>query len=661
MPSKTINVVIPSGSLEPPELSRSSAPLPGLAPDEASFSKSRKAFPSRALAILLIVWLAAGIYAGANLMRVWMPHDDGLMAQSAERVMQGQVPHRDFVEIYTGGLSYLYAFAFKTFGINLASLRWMMFLFFLAWVPAVYSLASQITRDWVAGFLTLLAVAWSLPNYSAPMPSWFNLFFATFGAAALFRYIKSNSAGWLFLAGIFGGLSLIVKSVGFYYLAGVFLFLVFREQLDNETAPHATAHRSLPYSLFVIASLLCFLEIVASLIRLQFGLPEIVHFFLPVLAVVSALMWREWSASKIPGRSAPNLDRFKSLIRMAVIFVGGVLVPVCFFLVPFVAHGALADLYRGVFVLPSKRLLFAFMHPTEPQQLVPSLVLAAIIFLGFSLKSRPRLVLAVTLSAAFAFLMLDSIRDESIYGMLWHSLQGLVPVLSLIAAGSFIYFQKATDPPSPQFQQQLMLLFCLTITCGLVQFPFAAPIYFCYVAPLVLLFAAALIGAFANPPRSLLAVVAAFALVFAVVIMRPGGLRALGWRFAPNQQTAQIDLPRSGRLYVTPEQAQVYEEVIRLAQLHSGGNPIVAGPDCPEIYFLGDFQNPTRSMFEMLNDRAQYEDQLKNLLSEKSVKVLVFNSGAEFSRSYLGAMRSVAEHTFPSKKEVGWLEVYWRP
>src|SRR5271157_1189997 len=122
--------------------------------------------------LLVVVWSLSAFYVGREMRRSWLPHDEGVLAQSAERVMLGEMPHRDFDEIYTGGLSYLNAEAFRLFGANLASLRYMLFLFFLAWVPCVYYIASRFGPPWIAAGFTLLSVAWSLPNYTAAMPSW---------------------------------------------------------------------------------------------------------------------------------------------------------------------------------------------------------------------------------------------------------------------------------------------------------------------------------------------------------------------------------------------------------------------------------------------------------------------------------------------------------
>src|SRR5216684_7621997 len=89
--------------------------------------------------IFLIVWFFSIAYVAGNLRRGWVPHDEGILGQAAERVLQGEMPHRDFNDPYTGGLSYLDGAAFRLFGVNLLVLRYVLFGFFLAWVPAVYA------------------------------------------------------------------------------------------------------------------------------------------------------------------------------------------------------------------------------------------------------------------------------------------------------------------------------------------------------------------------------------------------------------------------------------------------------------------------------------------------------------------------------------------
>ena len=86
-------------------------------------------------ASLLYVWLL--------LDRGWVPHDEGMLAQSAARVLRGELPHRNFDEVYTGGLSYLNALAFQLFGERLLSMRYLSFQAIPPRVPLVYKLAAR--------------------------------------------------------------------------------------------------------------------------------------------------------------------------------------------------------------------------------------------------------------------------------------------------------------------------------------------------------------------------------------------------------------------------------------------------------------------------------------------------------------------------------------
>jgi len=67
----------------------------------------RPPFAARPAAVLIVVWIGSALYVGARLNRGWVPHDEGALGHSAERVLAGQLPHRDFDETCTGGLSFL--------------------------------------------------------------------------------------------------------------------------------------------------------------------------------------------------------------------------------------------------------------------------------------------------------------------------------------------------------------------------------------------------------------------------------------------------------------------------------------------------------------------------------------------------------------------------
>ena len=98
------------------------------------------------------------------------------------------------------------------------------------------------------------------------MPSWYNLFFATAGIGAFYRYLESPRWGRSLLAGISGGLSCVFKIVGIYFVAAGFLFLLFLEQSRPRPELKDCAGGPGFYCLFVSA---CGIFFVVALIGLS--------------------------------------------------------------------------------------------------------------------------------------------------------------------------------------------------------------------------------------------------------------------------------------------------------------------------------------------------------------------------------------------------------
>ena len=65
--------------------------------------------------LLVIVWAISAALLISHIDRGWVPHDEGLIGHTAERVLAGELPHRDFDDVYTGGLAYINAGAMRAF------------------------------------------------------------------------------------------------------------------------------------------------------------------------------------------------------------------------------------------------------------------------------------------------------------------------------------------------------------------------------------------------------------------------------------------------------------------------------------------------------------------------------------------------------------------
>lgn len=588
-----------------------------------------------------------------ELKRGWIPHDEGTLAQSAERVLDGQLPHKDFNEVYTGGLTYLNALAFRVLGVNLASMRYVLYLFFLAWIPALYYVALRFVSAFLAGSVTLLAVVWSVPNYAAPMPSWYNLFFATFGLMAILRYTESEERRWLFLAGLCGGISFLFKISGLYFVVGVLLFLAFREQ-GEPSATEGYWEETFWYRVFLGTSVLFYLLVVFSLIRRPFNFIGFLYFWVPHFALGSTVIWHEVH------RTSNRKKKLVFLFRDMVFFGAGVALPVLVFLLPNLVTGSLVQFVKDVFVLPRRRFVYAAMTPPVRTSLFG--LGADLLFIGLAFmngRKTKKVVIGLTL-ATFPLVLFMAALVRGIHMTVWATAWVLEPLVVTLGT-VFLMRGLARNEINKVQGQRIFLLLSVTTACSLVQFPFTAPIYFCYVAPLVVLSLVAVISDLKRLPRLALVGAFCFYFVFIVFEVTPGFVSAMGQGYEPNRQSTTLALPRAGALRVSTESATTYDELGILLAKHASGKYIYATPDCPEVYFLYGFRNPTKTLYDFFDDPLDRAVRIIEAIHEHNVRLVVINRNPKFSGDVPADLLTVLEHEFPRRADVGKFEVRWKP
>src|SRR2546427_9736932 len=410
------------------------------------------------LIALGIVWVVSAVYIFGFIDRGWIPHDEGSLAQMAERVLNGELPHRDFDDIYTGGLSFLYAAVFKALGVNLLSIRTAFYLFILAFVPVLYGIAIRFAPPLIAAMVTMLAVVWSAPNYFAGMPSWYNLFFAAIGTFALIRHIETQYSRWLCMAGLCGGLSLLAKVSGIFYIAAVFLFLSYRElALSNDAARRSSPHFS---SFLALKGLgyLAFLAAAAWLLRNRLGPMEMFYFLLPFACICGAMLWLEWMEGQ--GRLR---KRLRALAGLMVPFSMGIVVPIAFFLLPYILNSSLHDLYGGLIVLSQKRLQYASVACPPLLPVINALPYGLLLVLNVSRIQRAIADRVFALIVALALVaIVVSASNVRLYQFAWQSARSLSVVAVLagcsVLARSFCVYRAS----SRTTHQVLVLLMLVT-------------------------------------------------------------------------------------------------------------------------------------------------------------------------------------------------------
>src|SRR5215469_1891697 len=593
--------------------------------------------------VLSIVLVIAAVYVGARIGKGWVPADDGILAQSAIRVLHGQLPQRNFAEIYTGGLSFIHALAFRVFGANLMSLRICVFLFFLAWIPAVYWIALRFTAALPAGLITLVAVVWSYPNYPAAMPSWYNLFFATFGAAALLRYLETRLERWLIVAGVCGGVSMLIKVIGAYYIAGVLLFLAFLEQ--GEAKEEAKANAGWPYRIFSGGALLAFLATLMLVLRARMGINELYAFVLPSAALAALILMRE------PTVSVDTRSRFRTLFRLVGPFAGGVVAPICLFLLPYVHSGAVGAFFRGVVSSAVARSSgLAIARPVGPEQAVfYALPVIAILAAGMYWDKFQGLAVGAALGLGAVAILYRSTQSGMVASSAWCSVAALTPLAVLFGAG--VVFSARNHEGAKLRERQIVLLISLAATCTLVQYPFAAPIYLSYAIPLTLL---ALVAVVEHGRKKrgtyVFSAVLAFYLLFGAGILVPRYIYELTHvvgHMEPMKSAAAGGLEIEG--------AAFFDGLAQFLRTHSPNGKIYAGNDCPELYFLPGLQNVTH------DDGGAPTDDVLKAIEAADLNVVVINEHPFFPTAKMSPeVTAEVAKRFPHSALFGIFRVFWK-
>jgi hypothetical protein len=617
--------------------------------DPSAQAVTRPAIPERW--VFFGVWCATAILGFLYFDRGWMAQDVGTLGHAAERVLAGELPHRDFVDVYTGGQAMFNAAAFAVFGVSLTTLRLVFLAAYLLWVPAVWVVARTFGRPPLAAAVTFLAASLTLPIYAEGMPSWYNLFLATAGVAFLLRYSQGRQVFWVVLAGVAGGLSILFKIVGLYYVAAALLFLLYLETTDESGQDDGP---DLMYRGFAASACLVVALLVLSVVMTGSDTKGLVHFALPPLAAVAVVAGRFRTAS---GRKSS--DRFRRALASILPFVAGVGGPIMVFLVPYVLSGALGSLYEGVLVLPRLRFEFAAWDSPRLLGFLPAIGVVAWVAWTPSWDSAAGRGIALAGGA----LMLGAVamtHVDGVYRTVWWTLRSFGPVLAV--AGAWILLRRGRDGPARQGAGKAGGLLVLAVFgfCNLVQIPFAAPVYFLYAAPLLVLLAIGLSGDRFGAANKRLMFATVVLVGFSIFRLDAGFLYHLGFRYRAHRQTEVLELPRARGIRVTPEEKDEIERLVNGVLRLGAGPTILAIPDAPEVYFLTGLKNPTRALFEFFDDGPSRTEQVLSLLDDTQLDLVVLNRRRLFSPPVEGPLLDSLLARFPLTAEVGRFRILWK-
>ena len=424
--------------------------------------------------------------------RFWIPHDEGIIAHPAERVLNGEIPHIDFVSGYSGGLDYLHAGAMRLFGVDLLAPRIGLFIFFAVWLVVVLQIARTFAAPVSASVLTALAGLASLPQYPAAMPSWYNLFFATFTVLGLLRYRGSGRAPWLLAAGAAAGFSIWIKVIGLYAVAGALLsfgFWATEAPPDLEKGAHARGGG------WVAAALLApFVGTVAWLVRERLASVDAVYLLLPSVLLAGAIVARArasgWSGAEI----------FTRWASPALPFVAGTAAVLLLGALPYLMSSSAGALAYGMF--GRARLYLETWEGSSFPGGAATLagIAAAGSLVAVAHSSRP---LRWWWGAAVVLGLLVLVAVGGRRAVADFMLTTTRPWVPLLAAwAGFRLTRPGTPRGDAEVEGAVAVLVCMTALVSLVQFPLPVDGYVFFFAPLAVLSAGALFHVHTIPRRS---------------------------------------------------------------------------------------------------------------------------------------------------------------
>ena len=607
-----------------------------------------------------LLWGAALTYVLSFLDRGWIPSDEGTLAQAAERVLLGELPHRDFDGMYSGGLELFHALAFKLFGTRLISLRMAIFVVFLPTVPLLYRMGRRLGGPISASVAVLLAVAWGLPNYTSAMPSWYNLFLAIYGTAALFEFMEDGRKPWLLAAGLAVGLSIAVKTVGLYLLAAVLLTLIVHEQRlaaseaadSDEAPPHGRA-----FSAFVLGGLGLFALLVLWIFARPSELSGYYHFVLPPLALAGYAAAGELDG-RARGKGGRRLRRY--FAWMAPLGLG-VVVPLLALLLPYILSGDLASIWSGWISRPLYRLEVLVRDPpslTTLWTLVPVAVAAAVGAWGSEGRNRwvAGAILLIGLGAVLAFG-----ATQSVFRPVWWAMLGLGPAVTVAGLVTLWSGRKGERLAARSLKQERV--FALVAAAGmisLVQFPTSGPVYFFYAAPLIAMAGFAVVSIWPDRRRTGAMALAVFFILFAGQWIHSGYVYQMADRYAAHPDLLPLGLERGG-LRVADIEAQEFHLLIERVQERATGEYIYATPDSPVVYFLAKKRNPTRTFYDLMDVSEGRIERIVEALDRHHINVVVINAGPVLiSPPPSPALTTQLVARYPYQEKIGRFIIMWR-
>ena len=346
--------------------------------------------------------------------------DEGTIVYNAQRVIDGAIPYRDFVEVMGPGSFYWLALFFKAFGSSWQTSRLCVLVTAVSTSLLVYWIARRYMSRTATLVPWLFLIVLDVPLWPACTHHWDSNLFALGAAACFIEWQKRQNTIWLAATGFLAGItSCFIQQKGLYLLAAFLVVLLVGR-------PKPAGRGALPKLILTLAA--PYLAVGAAVLLLFYragALSDLVYCTIvwPFSAyhnVNAGICWKSIGVAMRP--AALYFQLFP--IYIALLFQAVCLLPflivivsplfVIGFLVTSRTRAALFGRSELALVLPALALWLAEIHRIDIYHSVygsPLLIVAAVYLLAKLPANRVRKAALATITFALVTLAIGWLWD----------------------------------------------------------------------------------------------------------------------------------------------------------------------------------------------------------------------------------------------------------
>jgi dolichyl-phosphate-mannose-protein mannosyltransferase len=137
--------------------------------------------------------------------------DEGIVLQGAQRILDGQLPYKDFFSFYTPGSFYLVAALFKVFGNSFVVARFSIVIVAAIFPVLTYAFARRACSRSMALFVASLTIVAGAAYRFLVLHNWYSTLFTCLALYAALRMLETHRTVWAFMTGTFCSITVLFE------------------------------------------------------------------------------------------------------------------------------------------------------------------------------------------------------------------------------------------------------------------------------------------------------------------------------------------------------------------------------------------------------------------------------------------------------------------